>query len=217
MSAPTASPPRPAARPAPRRRGPRLPGRPGRAGAGAPRAAAPLPPGRGSGRATTVLLCGAVLLGALLVALWLNISLSRGSYTQHDLAAQQTQLAEQEQALTEHLQEVSAPAALAASAERLGMVKTPGDTWLVLQSPPEQAVVGEPEVAAAPTASSSASSTPSSAAAQGPVDGDGTAPDAAATTAATTAPATPAATSAPSGTSAGTSVGASAGAGGTDR
>jgi len=114
-------------------------------------------PGRGpggvlpTGRAATVVLCGAVLVAALLLALWINIALSRGSYDQHRLEGQRTVLAEQEQALDEHLAEVSSASALDARAQAMGMVRAPDSAWLVLEAPQEQAVVGDPEAATTPT------------------------------------------------------------------
>lgn len=114
-----------------------------------------------TGRAATVVLCGAVLVAALLLALWINIALSRGSYAQHDLEAQRTLLAEQQQALEEHLQEVSSASALDARARAMGMVRAPESAWLVLQAPQDQAVVGDPEAATVPTPSTSPSGTAS--------------------------------------------------------
>lgn len=114
-------------------------------------------PGRGpggvlpTGRAATVVLCGAVLVAALLLALWINIALSRGSYEQHGLEGRRTVLAEQEQALDEHLAEVSSASALDARAQAMGMVRAPDSAWLVLEAPQEQAVVGDPEAATTPT------------------------------------------------------------------
>jgi hypothetical protein len=172
----------------PASRAPRAAARPAaRAGTRATtRAAAPVAPGRGRGRARTLLLCGAVLVASLLVALLTNIALSRGSYTEHALQAEQTLLAEQEQALTEHLQQVSSPGAVDERAQQLGMVRAPQRAWLVLQAPQEQAVVGSPSAAPTPTPSASgtapggdarpsSTATPSSSAAaaeQGAVDTD---------------------------------------------
>ncbi|PWJ53683.1 hypothetical protein SAMN06264364_11186 [Quadrisphaera granulorum] len=107
------------------------------------------------------MLCGAVLVASLLAALWTNIALSRGSYAEHDLQARRTLLAEQEQALQEHLQEVSSPGAVDERARQLGMVKAPERAWLVLQAPQEQAVVGDPTPASSPTPSGSPSAVPS--------------------------------------------------------
>ncbi|MBF5080828.1 hypothetical protein [Quadrisphaera sp. INWT6] len=126
-------------------------------------------PGRGpggvlpTGRAATVVLCGAVLVVALLLALWINIALSRGSYEQHALEAERTQLTEQQQALDEHLAEVSSASALDARARAMGMVRAPDSAWLVLEAPQEQAVVGDPEAATTPTPSATPSGAPSSA------------------------------------------------------
>jgi len=143
-------------------------------------------PGRGpggvlpTGRAATVVLCGAVLVAALLLALWVNIALSRGSYEQHALEGQRTVLAEQEQALDEHLAEVSSASALDARAQAMGMVRAPDSAWLVLEAPQEQAVVGDPEAATTPTptptaapsgaAGGSPSSSPSGSASDGAAD-----------------------------------------------
>ncbi|MBC3763913.1 FtsB family cell division protein [Quadrisphaera oryzae] len=189
----------------------------------ATRAAAPLAPRAGRGRARTVVLCGAVLVASLLVALWTNIALSGGSYAEQRLQAQQTQLAEQEQALTEHLQQVSSPGAVDQRARQLGLVKAPRRAWLVLQAPQPQAVVGSPTAAPTPTpsdpsadpsstdGSSTATSTPSSSAAaaeQGALDTDGSATDPSAGTPTATATPTGPAASAPAGPSAGAAASA---------
>lgn len=118
---------------------------------------------RRSATAGTVLLCGAVLVAALLCVLALNISLSRGSYAEHELSGRQTSLGESEQALTEHLQAVSAPVALEARARALGMVAGGRPGYLRLD---DGAVLGDPSPApASPSAPAPVASTPTAPAA----------------------------------------------------
>jgi hypothetical protein len=129
--------------------------------AAAPRtrtADAPAPPSRLS----TVLVCGVLMLATLMAVLLLNIALSRGSYTQAKLAQRQTLLAEQEQQLSQQLDDARAPGVLDARAKALGMVPDPDPGYLRLS---DGAVLGAPTSAstpsAAPSATAASSPTPS--------------------------------------------------------
>lgn len=88
------------------------------------------------------------LLGlGLLVLLLLNISIGKGAYTLTALQTEQRRLAEQQQALAEQVEAVSAPHQLAERARRLGMVPAPNPAFVML---PDGTVKGRPEVATAP-------------------------------------------------------------------
>ena len=93
-----------------------------------------------------LVLCSIVLAGGLLVVLFLNMQLAKGSYALHDLQRHSTLLAENEARLTEHLAALESPGVLASKATKLGMV--PGTTPAFLRLPDGQ-VLGVPQ--AAPT------------------------------------------------------------------
>jgi hypothetical protein len=93
-----------------------------------------------------VLLCITILVGALLGALLLNTSMARGSYQAHALQAELAQLARGDQELNTQLLAHKAPAALAASAGKLGMVPAPELAFLRLS---DGAVLGSPTPAVA--------------------------------------------------------------------
>lgn len=88
------------------------------------------------------------LLGVgLLVLLLLNISIGKGAYALTELQAQQRELAEQKQALSEQVEQAGAPQRLAKQARRLGMVPAPNTAFVRV---PDGRVQGQPEVATAP-------------------------------------------------------------------
>lgn len=95
-------------------------------------------------RVPFVLLCIAILVGALLGALVLNTSMARGSYEAHDLQIELAALARTEQGLNTQLLEHNAPAHLAASARALGMVPAPEFAFLRLA---DGAILGSPSPA----------------------------------------------------------------------
>ncbi|HEU0102779.1 MAG TPA: hypothetical protein VFR07_10720 [Mycobacteriales bacterium] len=136
---------------------------------------APSPVARGPFVALVLVVLAAGLLGLLL----LNTVLAHGSFRLHELQVSTKQLGDQQQGLQREVDALQAPAALAAEAQRQGMVPGGPPAFLRLT---DGAVLGQPTPAAAPTptvtpstsssaptsssaASSSASSSASSAAA----------------------------------------------------
>ena len=92
-------------------------------------------------RVPFVLLCIAVLVGALLGALVLNTQMARGAYQEQHLQVQLAAQARTEQDLNTQLAAREATGALAASATALGMVPSSGLAFLRLS---DGAVVGSP-------------------------------------------------------------------------
>lgn len=97
-------------------------------------------------RVPFVVLCMAILAGALLCALLLNTTMARGAYEAHDLKQELARLAQQELDLSAELDARAAPEALAASARSLGMVPAASPAWLRLS---DGAVLGSPTPAGA--------------------------------------------------------------------
>jgi len=97
-------------------------------------------------RVPFVLLCIAILVGALLGALILNTSMARGSYQAHDLQIRLAELARTDQDLNTRLLANKAPGQLAASARALKMVPAPELAFLRLS---DGAVLGAPTPAKA--------------------------------------------------------------------
>jgi hypothetical protein len=97
-------------------------------------------------RVPFVLLCIAILVGALLGALILNTSMARGSYQAHDLQITLAELARTDQDLNTRLLANKSPGQLAASARTLGMVPAPELAFLRLS---DGAVLGAPTPAKA--------------------------------------------------------------------
>jgi len=123
-------------------------------GVGAPRAAeAPRPrlrvvraPATGRSRVPFVALCVAIVAGALVTALLLNIQMARDSFERNTLNAQVSQTAQGVQDLTSKLDAASAPGALARTARSLGMVPSTGQGFLRLS---DGKVIATPEAAGA--------------------------------------------------------------------
>ena len=97
-------------------------------------------------RVPFVLLCIAILAGALLGALVLNTSMARAAYDKHDMEIELAQLARTEQMLRTSLDAQASPPQLAASARALGMVQAPPSAYLRLS---DGAVLGTPTPAGA--------------------------------------------------------------------
>ena len=95
-------------------------------------------------RVPFVLLCMAILVGALLGALLLNTNMARGAYEAHHLKLELATQARDEQSLSTALDAKASPAQLAAAAQALGMVPAPGLAFLRLS---DGAVLGRPEAA----------------------------------------------------------------------
>lgn len=79
-------------------------------------------PGRSRGLVPYLLLCAAVLLGALLAALLLNTQMAVTSYQIHDAQVALSRLEEEEASLREQVERAGSPAGLRARAEELGLV-----------------------------------------------------------------------------------------------
>ncbi|MFI7589420.1 hypothetical protein ACIB24_20340 [Spongisporangium articulatum] len=104
-------------------------------------------PRLGTSRAKLAWLCVGMLCTGLVALLMLTISLGSGAYTLTQLQRQQRDLSEQRQALTEQVQAMRAPAALAERAGELGMVPAPNAAFLQL---PSGRIQGESAAATAP-------------------------------------------------------------------
>jgi hypothetical protein len=104
-------------------------------------------PAPAANRAGLALLTIVLLAGGLMALLFLNISLSRGSYQLSDAQAEQRKLAERHQALAEQIEAASAPQRLARRARALGMVPAPNAAFVEL---PRGTVLGRPAEAKAP-------------------------------------------------------------------
>jgi hypothetical protein len=129
----------PAPRPAP---GTPAPGR-GRTG---PRLRVVRAPEHTRTRVPFVMLCIAILAGALLGALVLNTSMASAAYEKHEMEIELAQLARTEQSLRTSIDAHKAPQQLAASARELGLVLAPPSAYLRLA---DGAVLGTPTPAGA--------------------------------------------------------------------
>lgn len=103
------------------------------------------------------------LVGALVTVLMLNISVSSSQYELVELRNQQIALNQENQALTQQMEDLSAPQNLAAEARELGMVASPGfgsidvDSMKIAGSPEAAKEGGEPlALIAAPEVSTAA-------------------------------------------------------------
>ncbi|NOJ59824.1 hypothetical protein [Arthrobacter sp. 260] len=128
------------------------------------------------------------LVGALVTVLMLNISVSSSQYELVELRNQQIALAQENQALTQQMEDQQAPQNLAAEARELGMVASPGfgaidvDSMKITGTPEAATKGGEPlaliaapdvstssnAAAGAPAADSSAEDEPAAPAAEEP-------------------------------------------------
>lgn len=97
-------------------------------------------------RVPFVLLCIAILAGALLGALVLNTSMASAAYDKHAMEIELAQLARSEQSLRTSIDAHKAPQQLAASARGLGLVLAPPSAYLRLA---DGAVLGTPTPAGA--------------------------------------------------------------------
>nr|WP_129339603.1 hypothetical protein [Cellulomonas endophytica] len=106
----------------------------GREGAPAPRSRLRLvtAPLQARTRVPFVLLCMAVLGGALLAALLLNTTMATGAYEAYRLSNELGRLQQDRKDLEAELDRRAAPAALADAATGLGMVPADGTGWVRL-------------------------------------------------------------------------------------
>ena len=142
------------------------------------------------------------LVGALVTVLMLNISVSSSQYELVDLRNQQIALNQENQALTQQMEDLNAPQNLAAEARELGMVASPGfgsidvDSMKIAGTPEAAKEGGEPlALIAAPevsTAGAAEASAAESSAAEAPPAEDSAAAAEAPVEAAEEEPATPA-------------------------
>jgi hypothetical protein len=95
-------------------------------------------------RAPFVVFCFAVLVAALATVLVLNITVSTGQYELVKLRNEQVSLAQENQSLTQQVENELAPQNLSAKAAELGMVASPSFGSIDLET---LAVTGEPEAA----------------------------------------------------------------------
>jgi hypothetical protein len=117
----------------------------------APRRTSPLrlvPPRRSSAAKTPVAAVLVVLLGGgLLGLLLLNTMVAQQSFSLHDLSAKDKALTQQEQDLNQQVQDLEAPASLAARAAALHMVPSGAPAFLRLS---DGKVLGKPQPGVAP-------------------------------------------------------------------
>ncbi|WNB84858.1 hypothetical protein [Cellulomonas sp. ATA003] len=92
-------------------------------------------------RVPFVVLCIAILAGALLGALVLNTTMASAAYEKHEMEIELAQLARTEQSLQTQLEAQASPPQLAASARALGLVQAPPSAYLRLA---DGAVLGTP-------------------------------------------------------------------------
>ncbi len=98
------------------------------------------PPAQSRTRVPFVVLCVALLTGALLGALLLNTAMAQTSFDIQDKQIELARLSERHQELAQLLEVASSPPALAERARALGMVPAPAPAFLNLT---EGAIIGE--------------------------------------------------------------------------
>ncbi|PJI94344.1 hypothetical protein [Luteimicrobium subarcticum] len=89
-------------------------------------------PGADRSRAPFALLCGAVVLGALVLALLLNVQMAHGSFVSQQLEVDLARTAQDTQKLQSQVDAASSPAQLARSARELGMQPRSSQAFLRL-------------------------------------------------------------------------------------
>lgn len=78
-------------------------------------------------------LCLTILIGALLGALLLNTAMAATAYEMRDQRIELSRLSEQQQLLTQQVEQKAAPTSLAAAAADLGMERGEGTSYLRLE------------------------------------------------------------------------------------
>jgi len=110
-------------------------------------------------RAPFLMVMGVLLAAGLLGLLLLNTTLAQGAFVAHDLQAQTTALADQEQALVQKVAEQESPTVLERRARAIGMVPSSTPVFLrlsdgaVLGVPVPAKAAPKPKVALAPKTS----------------------------------------------------------------
>ncbi|WP_106819084.1 FtsB/FtsL family cell division protein [Janibacter massiliensis] len=84
-------------------------------------------------------LCGGLLVAGLLAVLLLNTALVQGSFRHNELEARSAELSDRQEALTQEIDEQSAPARLAERAHGMGMVPATSTAYIRLS---DHSVVG---------------------------------------------------------------------------
>jgi hypothetical protein len=115
----------------------------------APRPVLTVVPAAAPSHGGMLIACAGLLLSGLLVLLLLNMNLAEGSFQVHELQRTADELAETEKALEQEITAISAPAALAAAASRMGMVPASSPAFLHLE---DGTVLGVAEPATRDTA-----------------------------------------------------------------
>lgn len=100
----------------------------------APRPVLTVVPAAGPSHGGMLIVCAGLLLSGLLGLLLLNMSMAEGSFRVHELQSTAGELADAEVALEQSITAVSAPAALAEQASRMGMVPAASPAFLDLHS-----------------------------------------------------------------------------------
>lgn len=100
----------------------------------APRPVLTVVPAAAPSHGGMLIVCAGLLLSGLLGLLLLNMSMAEGSFRVHELQRTAGELADAETALEQGITAVSAPAALAEQASRMGMVPAASPAFLDLQS-----------------------------------------------------------------------------------
>lgn len=107
--------------------------RPSRQPAWRPRLRIVRAPAQARSRLPFLLLCVAILGGAMLGALALNTSMATTAYTIRERQVELAQLTETEQVLAGQVEAMSSPTQLAEAASRLGMVPAEGLSYIRLE------------------------------------------------------------------------------------
>lgn len=100
----------------------------------APRPVLTVVPAAAPSHGGMLIVCAGLLLSGLLGLLLLNMSMAEGSFRVHELQRSAGELADAEAALEQSITAVSAPAALAEQASRMGMVPAASPAFLDLRS-----------------------------------------------------------------------------------
>lgn len=91
-------------------------------------------------RVPFILVCVAILTGALLGALMLNVAMAQSSFDIRDRQIELARLTERQQDLQQQLERAASPASLAGRARALGMVPAPAPAFVRLS---DGAILGE--------------------------------------------------------------------------
>lgn len=130
------------------------------------RMVSPLRPERASRGVFALVVVGLLIVG-MIVILVINTSLAQGAFTVSELQSKQSQLLQQEQALSQTVAAAAAPETLERAARAMGMVPSQNPVFLKL---PKGKVLGKPTAAPGGTAAVPTLRTPADATASEAVD-----------------------------------------------